>query len=277
MLKGSLPLLMSLFLWNNVEMTECFITLTTASSSSSLLNVASNFPFDKSNNNNSEIDAHRNIKNVVLQWVYPRLVEWKERYGTPNIPLNTEGGKACQILRNMHIQQKLSANEVEILEKLGFKFELQYEDLYWEANFDDMFSKLLTQRYYTRTNNNNNSDIFGTSETAEVVTVMADDIDPELEAWVKGIRRLGKDRIQPEHALRLTYIGFQWAEKEESRFRLRYDDIKHNIELYGKAYLQKPEVQGWISKQRSKRIMYKLSDKKYRYMIELLGKNWMEQ
>jgi len=187
----------------------------------------------------------------LLKTLYPKLVAYKERYGTPNIPIETgEDGQQCQLLRRLHVQQKLQPDEVELLENLGFMFHLSLEDLYWDADFDTMFRRLEQQQSVD---------------------------DPELEAWVAGLRLLGPDKVRPEHALQLVYAGFQWKKKKNMscNFMKKFREIKENADLYGQAFLLQPEIQDWISKQRINRQKYKMSDAKYQHMVELVGEDWM--
>jgi len=202
----------------------------------------------------TRLDDDISTKQPLLKTLYPKLLAYKERYGTPNIPIETgEDGRQCQQLRRLHVQQKLQPSEVELLENLGFIFQLSLEDLYWDADFDIMFRRLQQQQQPN-----------------------SDEDDPELEAWVAGLRLLGPDKVRPEHALQLVYVGFQWKTKNKPcNFMKKFRETKENVDLYGKAFLLQPEIQDWISKQRLNRSKYKMSDAKYQHMVELVGEDWM--
>eukprot|EP00548_Thalassiothrix_antarctica_P010286 CAMPEP_0194160306 /NCGR_PEP_ID=MMETSP0152-20130528/78317_1 /TAXON_ID=1049557 /ORGANISM="Thalassiothrix antarctica, Strain L6-D1" /LENGTH=487 /DNA_ID=CAMNT_0038869981 /DNA_START=118 /DNA_END=1581 /DNA_ORIENTATION=- len=180
-----------------------------------------------------------------------------------NIPLNSEGGRQCQLVRRLHIQQKLRPGEIELLENLGFIFLLTLEDLYYEADFDDMYNRISN---YQRLHPN-------------------DSIpkkyrpDPELGAWATGLRRLGPDNVRPEHVQKLAQINFQWKSSSPcgSKFMLEFRDLVEKVRLYGRDYLDTEDVQKWISKERSNRLNDKMNDTRYHYMVELIGTNWMEE
>eukprot|EP00547_Thalassionema_nitzschioides_P007769 CAMPEP_0194223300 /NCGR_PEP_ID=MMETSP0156-20130528/34791_1 /TAXON_ID=33649 /ORGANISM="Thalassionema nitzschioides, Strain L26-B" /LENGTH=250 /DNA_ID=CAMNT_0038954379 /DNA_START=40 /DNA_END=792 /DNA_ORIENTATION=+ len=189
----------------------------------------------------------RSISTLAVRELYPQLVAWKQEHGHPNIPLGVDGGRECQMIRELHTQQKnLTKVEVELLEQLGFEFHNCEEQLYWNNDFDDMLWRL---------------------------SVNDNTFDPELEAWISGIRKLGKDRIRPEHALLLAYNNFSWEEekKDESSFMTRYREIRENAKLYGRAFLHDPEIQQWIHKQEALKKEGLLSDSQYNYVLKLIG------
>jgi len=132
------------------------------------------------------------------------------------------------------------------------------EDVYWDVDFDDMFPRL---EQYQHLHPNE---------------PMVPKKQEKLSAWVMGLRRLGPDRVRPEHALRLAYIGFQWK-LPRSKFMERYREIRKNVKLHGQAYMMLLEIQDWISEQRVDRRQYKMNDVRYQYMVDLLGENWMKE
>jgi len=230
---------------NRLPLEPLFVISSTPSSSSSY---------------NNDLDL---IESSTLRQLYPKLVAWKEEYGNPNIPLNSEGGRQCQLVRRLHIQQKLRPGEIELLENLGFIFLLTLEDLYYEADFDDMYNRISNyQRLHPK-----------------------DSIpkkyrpDPELGAWATGLRRLGPDNVRPEHVQKLAQINFQWKSSSPcgSKFMLEFRDLVEKVRLYGRDYLDTEDVQKWISKQRSNRLKKKMSDTRYHYMIDLIGNDWMTE
>lgn len=233
-------LLLLTFQISLLVLTDCFILLPKQSAVS-----YSRLAYSSGDNSETRLDL---ISSPTLKEVYPRLVQWKQEHGHPNIPLSEEGGRQCQMVRQLYAQQnKLTVVEVELLERLGFEFHLSEKQLYWNTDFDVMLQRLST-----------------TDSSA----------DPELEAWITGVRILGKDNIRPEHALLLAYHGFSWEEeKEDSSFMDRYREIRENAKFYGRAYLQDPEIQRWIRKQEALREQGLLSDSEYNYLLKLSGKN----
>jgi len=231
-----------------------FVTSSISSLSSSLPN------YQQQHDDDDDLNI---IESSTLRKLYPKLVAWKKEYGNPNIPLNIEGGRQCQLLRRLHIQQKLRPNEIELLEHLDFNFQISLEDLYYEADFEDMYVRLAEyQRLYPN----------------DPVTKKYRP-DPELGAWATGLRRLGTEAVQPEHVRMLNAINFNWKSKRAcgSKFMLEYRDIQDKVRLYGRDYLDTEDVQKWISKERSNRLNDKMNDTRYHYMVELIGTNWMEE
>jgi len=208
------------------------------------------------------------ILSSTLRQLFPKLIAWKQQYGNPNIPLGASDGRQCQLVRRLHIQQKLTAGEVELLEDIGFTFQLSLEDLYYDANFEKMFTRL-----------------------AEYQKLHPDGPpipkkyrpDPELGAWATGLRRLGADRVEIQHVTSLNSIQFQWTSPRScgSKFMIEFRDIaqraqqhKTNKEDYIK---ETPDILQWIQKQRKSRMNSKMSETRYHYMVDLLGDKWMEK
>jgi hypothetical protein len=131
------------------------------------------------------------ITSPVLQQVYPALVEWKQTYGHPNIPLGSKEGRQCQTLRRLRIQNKLLADGVAWLKQLGFIF-TSLEEVHRQADFDEMFQRLMN---YEQEHPNNNFQIPKKCPS-----------DPELGAWETGIRRLGPDGVDHLHSHKLTQV-----------------------------------------------------------------------
>jgi hypothetical protein len=112
-------------------------------------------------------------------------------YGHPNIPLGTTAGKQCKTLRRLAFQNKLAAEEVRLLDGMGFRWN-SFEDVYEEADFDDCLSRLVE---YER--------VHGTGY--QIPKKCRE--DPELGAWVTMIRRIGRDGIDDGRRERLDGIG----------------------------------------------------------------------
>ena len=208
------------------------------------------------------------ISSPVLEQVFPSLLQWREKYGHPNIPLGTSEGRMCQTLRRLQIQQKLSADEVQLLNDIGFRF-TSLEDVYHEFNFDDMMARLVA---FEDEHQNN----------YQVPKKYAP--DPELGAWVTGIRRvMVQNQVDPQHKERLDAIGFSWvsARKCGSKFMTRYRELVARMETTTpagtKEILQEDNVQTWVAAQRDARRRGGLSDTRFHYMQQLFGEHWMEE
>jgi hypothetical protein len=198
----------------------------------------------------------------VMQQVFPKLLEWKTKYGHPNIPLGSSEGRQCQTLRRLHIQQKLTDKEVDWLDSLGFIFN-SLEDVYRDVDFDQLFDRLMD---YEAKNPYSNFQV--PKKCAE---------DPELGAWVTGIRRLKKEGVDPEHAKKLDEVGFAWVSTRKcgSKFMLKYTEFVARAEQEGlEALLQDSEVTKWVVAQQEALKRESLSHTRTHYMDELFGESW---
>jgi len=201
----------------------------------------------------------------VLKHAYLHLLAWKGKYGHPNIPLKNEGGNACQTIRRLHAQKKLISEEVEWLDSIGFKFH-SFEDIYRFADFDEMLDRLLS---YEEAHPNNNFQV--PKKCPE---------DPELGAWVTGIRRLCKDgakRIKPDHERRLCEINFAWESTRScgSKFMTQYRDYLQQVEELGsETVLKHPTTILWIQAQQQALKRGTLSQTRVIYMGTLFGDRW---
>ena len=190
------------------------------------------------------------------------MIHWKEKYGHPNIPLKYDGGNACQILRRLHMQKKLKDVEIEWLNEIGFRFH-SLEDVYRFADFDTMMDRLLA---YEAAHPNNNFQV--PKKCPE---------DPELGAWVTGIRRLGKDGVNPDHERRLCEVDFVWksARKCGSKFMNQWREWRKQVELRGvEAVLDEPDTRAWIQAQQLALKRGTLSQTRVQYMGQLFGERW---
>ncbi|CAJ1946418.1 unnamed protein product [Cylindrotheca closterium] len=215
---------------------------------------------------------NRFIVSPVLQQVYPKLLEWKQEYGHPNIPLGTPEGRKCATLRRLHIQQKLTQEEVEWLQDLGFLFH-SLEDVYEHADFDDLFERLMD--YEARHPESN----------FQVPKKCAE--DPELGAWVTGLRRLGADKVDPKHAQQLNNVGFAWFSKSKcgSKFMLQYkaltqlvkemeNDGKTKAEAIQIIIAEDPKVKALVQAQKQIEAKGTMSETRMNYMNQLFGDEW---
>jgi len=146
------------------------------------------------------------VQTSLFQKLYPFLMDHIDKYGHPNIPLGSYQGNLCRKLRRSHTQMKLTEREVHLLQNIGFRFNLM-EDVYHEADFTQMLEKLVRyeQKYQTG---------FQVPKKFEA--------DPELGAWVTGIRRLHNAAAN--------------AKKEEE------EDNQGRIEIYAKEQQHHPDL-----------------------------------
>ena len=198
----------------------------------------------------------------VLKQHCAELLDWIERYGHPNIPLKNDGGNACQVLRRLHVQKKLTETEVDWLETIGFRFH-SIEDVYRFADFDEMLTRLLD---YEQARPNNNFQV--PKKCPE---------DPELGAWITGIRRLGMEGVKPEHERRLNEIGFAWKSTRKcgSKFMTQFREYTKRVEDEGlKIVMEDPKTIVWIRAQQQALKKGTLSQTRVEYMGQLFGDTW---
>jgi hypothetical protein len=208
------------------------------------------------------VQLTKRFKSPVLIQHCGEILEWKETYGHPNIPLKNDGGNACQVLRRLRVQNKLTDEEVEWLEEIGFRFH-SLEDVYRFADFDKLLDRLMA---YEETHPNNNFQV--PKKCPE---------DPELGAWVTGIRRLGTDGVNPDHERRLTAIHFVWQSTRKcgSKFMNQFREWTEQVELKGvEAVLEDPNTINWIIAQQLALKRGTLSQARVQYMGQLFGETW---
>mmetsp|Transcript_11303 Transcript_11303/g.26430 ORF Transcript_11303/g.26430 Transcript_11303/m.26430 type:complete len:280 (+) Transcript_11303:92-931(+) len=207
------------------------------------------------------------IETPLLLLLYPSLVSHKKEFGNPNIPLGSPDGKRCATVRRLHFQGKLSAEEVDHLQEMGFRFN-SFEDVYYENDFEEMFGTLM--HYYSKT------------KTFQIPKKY--EPDPELGAWVTMLRRLYNSNELPQNELaRLDEVGFEWVSTRKcgSSFMKGYRDAL--------AYLSKVAEQGgevrellreehdikkWVDAQRLAWEKGNLSESRIQYMDDLPGIDW---
>jgi hypothetical protein len=202
------------------------------------------------------------VQSPVLRQVWPTLQRYREQYGHPNIPLGTWEGKQCQVLRRLQLQQKLTPEEVQLLEGIDFRFH-SLDDIYHQVDFDEFMQKL--HKYAS----DNDGDL---SPPKKYVP------DPELGAWVTGLRRLGPTKVDPAHVQQLNDLGFSWTSTRAcgSDFMQRYRSLTDQIKIRGvENVLQDIEVQKWVQAQRNVHARNAMSETRQLYMETLFGSEWM--
>lgn len=208
------------------------------------------------------VQLTKRFTSPVLKQTCGKLLKWKETYGHPNIPLKNDGGKSCQVLRRLHVQKKLTSNEIEWLEEIGFRFH-SLEDVYRFADFGTLLDRLLA---YEEAHPNNNFQV--PKKCPE---------DPELGAWITGIRRLGREGVNPDHERRLTEINFVWKSTRKcgSKFMLQYREWVKQVELLGlETVMEDPNTLSWIMAQQLALKRGSLSQTRVQYMGQLFGERW---
>jgi hypothetical protein len=211
----------------------------------------------------------------VLKQAYPHLLRWMETFGHPNIPLGTPEGRMCHTLRRLHIQQKLTDQEITLLEGLQFRFH-SLEDCYFELDFEEMLERLLQ---YERVHQNQ----------YQVPKKYAP--DPELGAWVTGIRRIRATMLSLDpnsmtasaaatldihHQQRLDDIGFSWTSSRKcgSQFMKQYRALQAELvaatsDEERRQIWERPTVQTWVAAQREAHRRGTLSATRYQYLQQL--------
>jgi len=202
------------------------------------------------------------VASPVLRKVYPDLMENIANYGHPNIPLGTTAGKQCKTLRRLAFQNKLTAEEIELLDNIGFRFNA-LEDVYEEADFDDCLTRLVE---YERRN-----------KTGYQIPKKYKE-DPELGAWVTMIRRLGRDGIEDERRTRLDDLGFAWVSTRKcgSSFMKNYRPIRDMIASSSdgdgggiEAVRQDEGMMKWLRAQSEAAVKGNLSKDRIEYLDKL--------
>lgn len=202
------------------------------------------------------------ISSPVLKQVYPEILKYMDQYGHPNIPLGSKEGRQCQTLRRLHIQNKLTPEEVEWLDSLGFTWH-SLEEVYKYADFDELFQRLL--------------DYEAKHPDSKFQVPKKCKEDPELGAWVTGIRRLGKEGVNPAHERQLDSIGFAWKSTRKcgSKFMDQFRLLTERVEQEGLATVMSEEKTiKWIMAQQEALKRGTLSQTRVHYMGGLFGEDW---
>lgn len=140
----------------------------------------------------------------------------------------SSSGRKCSTLRRLWKEAKLSKDETDLLERLNFRF-VSFDDIYYEADFDDMLTRL--EQYECETKNN-----------YQVPKKYASDV--ELGAWVANVRRLGPNKLFPEHSIKLESLKFSWKSTRKcgSSFMSRYREVQKRVEGFKKSIERERDV-----------------------------------
>jgi hypothetical protein len=280
-----------------------------------------NMDTNMDNTNNTD-----GIDSPVLRMVYPALLQHVAEYGHPNIPLGSTAGRQCEILRRLHTQQKLSAADVARLESIAttsisalsstalsastmstasmpasmssasavssaFRWH-SLEDVAQTADFNELLARLVQ---------------YSVDHDGDVSPRKKDVTDPELGAWVTGLRRVGPADTDADRVRALNAIGFQWQSPRQcgSAFMMQYRSILERLNMAAAAasssasstansatassaasaaadsvsavdsILSEPEVQQWIQAQREAVKRGTLSETRQHYMESVAGVDWL--
>lgn len=206
---------------------------------------------------------------LLFRQVYPAMIQYRNQYGHPNIPLGSKEGRTCETLRRMQIQNKLTRKDYQALNQLGFRWH-SLEDVYRTSDFDQLFARLL---------------LYGQEHDRDLSPPKKYDPDPELGAWVTGIRRVGRDDVLPHHRQQLDEIQFEWISKRKcgSNFMTQYRAIQQTIldnnnnnnhQSHPLFWLEQPQNRRWVHAQQLAFQKGNLSETRVHYMEQLLGSHW---
>jgi Helicase associated domain len=205
-----------------------------------------------------------NIQSPVLRAVYPAMLQNVERYGHPNLPLGTPGGRQCATLRRLRTQNKLCESDVALLDDLHFTWHT-LEDVYekQKEHFDDFVERL--------------KEYAANSPDGELSPPKKYPADPELGAWVTALRRLKMvNAVEEEHVRILDQLGFAWVSPRRkcgSQFMIQFRALQERLaqsQTDNKAVFRDPTIPAWIQAQQNA----ELSETRQHYMVQLLGPDW---
>jgi hypothetical protein len=212
---------------------------------------------DEEGSNKKEED----IQSPVLQSVWPDMLRHIHDHGHPNIPLGNAAGRNCQTLRRLRVQNKLVESDIKRLTAAGFTWH-SLEDVYQQEKdrFEEFVDRLTE---YAATHDGD------LSPAKKYVK------DPELGAWVTGLRRLGPDRVDPKHAATLNDLGFSWTSPRAcgSAFMKQYRGVRDRL-AKDESVWEDATVQRWVRAQQE--AADRMTETRKHYMEQLLGPAWKQ-
>ena len=198
-----------------------------------------------------------NIVSPVLQQCYKDMLEYNATYGHPNIPL--PAGRPLVTLRRLYAQGKLVPSDVDLLNDLQFIWH-SLEDVYTENKdrFDDFLQRLI---------------LYADQHDGDLSPPKKYPADPELGAWVTGLRRLHVvHAVDPAHRATLDALGFQWKSPRQcgSQFMQQYREIQERLtrDESPDVVWRDAKVVAWVQAQQRKAS--ELSGTRQHYMAQLL-------
>ena len=197
------------------------------------------------------------IVSPVLQQCYNDMLDYNTTYGHPNIPL--PAGRPLVTLRRLYSQNKLAASDIELLNDLKFTWN-SLEDVYTENvdRFSDFLQRLLR---------------YADAHNGDPSPPKKYPADPELGAWVTGLRRLHVvHAVDPAHRATLDALGFQWKSPRQcgSQFMQQYREIQERLtrDESPDVVWRDAKVVAWVQAQQRKAS--ELSGTRQHYMAQLL-------
>lgn len=221
----------------------------------------------------------------VLIQVYPEMLQHVAEFGNSNIPLGTSNGRKCETLRRLGIQQKLTPFEVQALDDLGFYWH-KLEDVYYTGDFDNLLQRLLNFQKAKMLEKAGAAAAADDEDEVDLFPPKKYPADPELGAWVTGVRRVGRKGVRPEHLEALDKINFAWVSQRKcgSKFMQQYRALLQRLEdivdaagdekKKKSALWHEEPIQQWVYAQRETAARGGLSETRLHYMETLLGEDW---
>lgn len=171
----------------------------------------------------------------------------------------------CSTIRRLYFQNKLTEDEVSLLENLGFSF-LSFDNIYFEANFDSMLQRLI--QYEEKHKDN-------------YQVPKKYPFDVQLGAWVTNLRRLGPNSIDisPEHKKVLNQINFSWTSKRKcgSSFMTNLRQVRSALDsctgvssdVIDVNLCLNHDLRTWLVAQREARAKGNLNEMRVNYIEDL--------
>jgi len=203
-----------------------------------------------------------------MKW-YLELENYTKEQGNPNVPrtyTNTKLASWVWIQRSRRDkdyggQPQLTKEQVELLDRLGFRWKVHEEK--WQEQFEEL--KLFKKKH-------------GHSN----VELVADEKDTLLR-WVKMQRSIvAQDKLDEDKKTQLDAIGFSWISKiYDAKWDEMYEILRNYHSEHGNAdvpnrWKEDGRLAAWVSKQRERRKKGIISDERIQRLDEL-GFTWQHR